>query len=55
VNAVRAASEEYLLIAAIIDQMAITIKAVCQERANKIPIAVATPFPPLNFIQIGNI
>jgi hypothetical protein len=31
----------------------ITIKAALKDKASNTPIAVATPFPPLNFKKIG--
>ena len=49
------ASEEYLNIKNTVNQVKINKAPKPNDRANKIPKYVATPFPPLNFIQIGKI
>ena len=45
--------EEYLNIKATVIQVNINSNVKLYDRANKIPIKVATPFPPLNFNHIG--
>ena len=47
--------EEYLNINETTNQVKINRKLNCNDKANNIPKYVATPFPPLNFIQIGKI
>jgi len=47
--------EEYLNIKNTTDQVKINRKLNPYDNANKIPKYVATPFPPLNFNQIGKI
>ena len=46
-------SEEYLNIRETTNQVKINKKLNCRDKANNIPRYVATPFPPLNFSQIG--
>ena len=46
--------EEYLNVKIKITQVAINKILSPYDKANKIPKYVATPFPPLNFNQIGN-
>ena len=46
-------SEEYLNIRDTTNQVKINKKLNCNDKANNIPRYVATPFPPLNFNQIG--
>ena len=45
--------EEYLNIKATVIQVNINSNVKLYDRANKTPIKVATPFPPLNFSHIG--
>ena len=45
--------EEYLNIKATVIQVNINSNVKLYDKANKIPIKVATPFPPLNFSHIG--
>ena len=47
--------EEYLNIKATVIQVNINSNVKLYDRANKTPIKVATPFPPLNFSHIGKI
>ena len=49
------ANEEYLKINDIINQVNAKIIPNLKDNAKMIPKYVATPFPPLNFNQIGNI
>ena len=46
-------SDEYLNIKATSIHVNIKSKLNCNDRANKIPKYVATPFPPLNFSHKG--
>ena len=46
-------NEEYLNIRETTNQVKINKKLNCSDKANNIPRYVATPFPPLNFSQIG--
>ena len=47
-------TDEYLKVSEIITQVKINKNANDNDVANNIPKYVATPFPPLNFNQIGN-
>ena len=47
-------NDEYLNIKDTTTQVKINKKLSCNDRANKIPRYVATPFPPRNLSQIGN-
>ena len=48
-------TDEYLNIKKTINQVKINKKLSCIDKANNTPKYVATPFPPLNFNQIGKI
>ena len=48
-------NDEYLNIRETTVQVKINKKLNCIDKANNIPRYVATPFPPLNFIQKGKI
>ena len=47
--------EEYFVIKAINNQAKQKNNSSLSDKAKTIPRRVATPFPPLNFIQTGNI
>ncbi len=55
VIALNEASDEYLKVKNITTHVNTNTKVICTLNPNKTPKVVATPFPPLNLIHIGNI